>query len=81
MNLARFPRRRYTHGFTPIEAIRAATQVSAAAIGQSAQRGTISAGKRADLVVLNADPTHDIGNTRKIDFVVKSGRIYQRDGH
>ncbi|MEO6927459.1 MAG: amidohydrolase family protein [Rhodanobacter sp.] len=68
-------------GFTPIEAIRAATQVSAAAIGQSAQRGTISAGKRADLVVLNADPTHDIGNTRKIDFVVKSGRIYQRDGH
>ncbi|MHB1271490.1 MAG: amidohydrolase family protein [Rhodanobacter sp.] len=36
-------------GFTPIEAIRAATQVSAAAMGQSAQRGTIAAGKRAEL--------------------------------
>ncbi|OOG61136.1 hypothetical protein B0E47_00215 [Rhodanobacter sp. B05] len=67
-------------GFTPIEAIRAATQISAAAMGQSAQRGTITPGKRADLVVLNADPTHDIGNTRKIDFVVKSGRIYRKDG-
>lgn len=68
-------------GFTPIEAIRAATQVSAAAMGQSAQRGTITPGKRADLVVLNADPSRDIGNTRKIDFVVKSGRIYPRGGN
>ena len=67
-------------GFTPIEAIRAATQISAAAMGQSAQRGTITPGKRADLVVLNADPTHDIGNTRKIDFVIKNGRIYRKDG-
>ena len=68
-------------GFTPLEAIRAATEISAAAIGQSAQRGTIAPGKRADLVVLNADPTRDIGNTRKIDFVIKSGRIYLRDGN
>lgn len=67
-------------GFTPLEAIRAATQISAAAMDQSAQRGTITPGKRADLVVLNADPTHDIGNTGKIDFVVKSGRIYRKDG-
>ena len=49
-------------------------------MGQSAQRGTISAGKRADLVVLNADPTHDIANTRKIDFVVKNGRIFRKAG-
>ncbi|MDE2155636.1 MAG: amidohydrolase family protein [Xanthomonadaceae bacterium] len=67
-------------GFTPIEAIRAATQVSAAAMGQSAQRGTITAGKRADLVVLSADPTHDIHNTRKIAFVIKNGRIYPQKG-
>jgi len=65
-------------GFTPIEAIRAATQISAAAMGQSAQRGTITPGKRADLVVLNADPTRDIHNTRKIAFVVKNGRIYKK---
>ncbi len=62
-------------GFTPIEAIRAATQISAAAMGQSTRRGTITPGKRADLVVLTADPSHDIRNTRKIAFVIKSGRI------
>jgi imidazolonepropionase-like amidohydrolase len=67
-------------GFTPLEAIRAATQISAAATGQSAQRGTITAGKRADLVVLGADPTRDIRNTGKIVFVVKNGRIFPRDG-
>lgn len=68
-------------GFTPLEAIRAATQISAAAMGQSAQRGTITPGKRADLVVLDADPTQDIANTRKIDFVVKNGRIFRKDDH
>ena len=67
-------------GFTPLEAIHAATQISAAAMGQSTQRGTISPGKRADLVVLTADPTHDIHNTEKIAFVIKNGRIYQKDG-
>jgi imidazolonepropionase-like amidohydrolase len=65
-------------GFTPIEAIQAATQVSAAALGQAAERGTITPGKRADLVVLTADPTRDIHNTRKIAFVIKGGRIYRK---
>lgn len=67
-------------GFTPIEAIRAATEVSAAAMGQSAQRGTITVGKRADLVVLSADPTRDIHNTGKITLVIKNGRIHRKDG-
>lgn len=67
-------------GFTPIEAIRAATQISATAIGQSSQRGTISPGKRADLVVLAADPAHDIRNTGKIVLVVKNGHIYPEHG-
>jgi imidazolonepropionase-like amidohydrolase len=69
-------------GFTPLEAIEAATRGGAAALGQSAQRGTITPGKLADLVVLDADPSRDIGNTTKIDFVVKHGRIYAREtGH
>jgi len=65
-------------GFTPIEAIRAATQIGAMATGQAATRGTIAAGMRADLVVLTADPTVDIRNTRKIAFVVKDGTMYRR---
>jgi imidazolonepropionase-like amidohydrolase len=65
-------------GFTPIQAIQAATQVSAAAQGQSASRGTLTPGKRADLVVLAADPSIDIHNTSKIVFVVKNGKEYRR---
>jgi imidazolonepropionase-like amidohydrolase len=65
-------------GFTPLQAIEAATEVGAAALGQSAKRGTVTPGKLADLVVLDADPSHDIHNTKKIDFVVKHGRIYTR---
>ena len=65
-------------GFTPVEAIRAATQVSAGALGQQASRGTIAPGKRADLVVLTADPAKDIHNTTKIDFVIKNGNVFRR---
>lgn len=64
-------------GFTPLEAIRAATQVGAAAMGQAGSRGTIAPGKSADLVVLTADPSVDIHNTTKIDFVVKHGVVHR----
>lgn len=68
--------------FTPIEAIEAATHISAEALGQGAERGTVAPGKRADLVVLTADPSRDIHNTRKIAFVIKNGIIYRRhDAH
>ncbi|HET7561113.1 MAG TPA: amidohydrolase family protein [Rhodanobacteraceae bacterium] len=63
-------------GFTPLQAIHAATAVGAAALGQAAKRGTVTPGKLADLVVLDADPSRDIHNTTKIDFVVKHGKVY-----
>jgi imidazolonepropionase-like amidohydrolase len=66
-------------GFTPLEAIRAATQIGAMAMGQSATRGTIAPGMRADLIVLDADPTVDIHNTTKIAFVVKDGIVYSHN--
>lgn len=65
-------------GFTPVEAIQAATQFSAMAVGHGADRGTVTPGKRADLVVLDADPGKDIRNTTKIDFVVKNGIVFER---
>ncbi|MDP2479848.1 MAG: amidohydrolase family protein [Candidatus Palauibacterales bacterium] len=65
-------------GFTPLEAIVAATRVSAMAIGQSATRGTITPGQRADLVVLSADPTADIHNTRRVVRVFQEGRAHER---
>jgi hypothetical protein len=42
---------------------------------KAAFTGTLEAGKIADIVVLNADPLANIGNTREIDIVIKAGQI------
>ncbi len=42
-------------------------------------RGSIEVGKRADLLVLNADPLADIGNIRHIDEVILEGTVIDRD--
>jgi imidazolonepropionase-like amidohydrolase len=57
-----------------------ATIVSAKAMGLEQEIGTVTPGKRADLVVFGADPTHDIHNARQVRFVVRNGVLYsQRD--
>jgi imidazolonepropionase-like amidohydrolase len=40
--------------------------------------GTLEAGKRADLVVLDADPTTDAAHWRELRVVVRNGRAYRR---
>ena len=62
-------------GFTPLEAIAAATSVAADALGLE-DRGVIAPGRRADLVVLERDPTADIANTRSVMWVMKGGMRY-----
>jgi imidazolonepropionase-like amidohydrolase len=66
-------------GFTPLEAISAATLNSAQAVGAASKLGSVVPGKLADLVVLNANPADDIRNTRSIAFVVRGGVIHRRD--
>jgi imidazolonepropionase-like amidohydrolase len=60
-------------GLTPMQAITAATGRNAELL-HAADRGTIAAGKRADLLVLDADPLVDIRNTQKIVAVYHNGR-------
>ena len=60
-------------GLTPMQAITAATGENAKLL-HSPDRGTIAVGKRADLLVLDADPLVDIRNTRKIFAVYHDGR-------
>jgi imidazolonepropionase-like amidohydrolase len=60
-------------GLSPLDAIRAATAVPAEVMGLSSESGTIAIGKRADLVVLDADPLVDIHNLRKGRWVVVGG--------
>jgi len=61
-------------GFTPAEALVAATRVSARATGISKTHGTIEPGQAADLVILRADPTAEIGNAKAFELVIKAGR-------
>ena len=65
-------------GFTPLEAIRAATQVGAMALGQGDRLGVIAPGRVADLVVVERDPVADIANLRSVLFTVKKGRRFER---
>jgi imidazolonepropionase-like amidohydrolase len=58
----------------PLEAIRSATQVSARSLGIDADRGTLEAGKRADLLILTADPLRDVKNVRRIAAVYRNGK-------
>ena len=65
-------------GFTPMEALQAATLKPAQFLGLSDQLGTIAPGKSADFVVLNANPLDNIANTRKIYKVYLRGEEVDR---
>ena len=65
-------------GLPPIEAIHAGTGNAARILGADQDLGTIEVGKWADLVLLDADPTADIRNTRRIWQVVKQGELIDR---
>ena len=65
-------------GFTPLEALQCATRNPAEYLGRLDTLGTIVEGKIADLVLLDANPLDDIGNTRKIWAVVVNGKILLR---
>ena len=62
-------------GFTPMEAIVAATKHGAMAAKGLQDFGTLEVGKLADLVVLDADPLASIANIRKIRSVMKEGQL------
>jgi Tol biopolymer transport system component len=65
--------------FTPLEAIAAATSVAARIMGAAKDVGRIAPGLLGDIVILDADPTQDIHNTRKIWRVIQSGRVIDRE--
>ncbi len=65
-------------GLTPIKALEAATIRPAQYFNIEAELGTIESGKFADLILLDANPLHDITNTQKINSVMKSGKLYNR---
>ncbi|HEY1612402.1 MAG TPA: amidohydrolase family protein [Rhizomicrobium sp.] len=65
-------------GFTPMQAIEAATRIGARTIGKSTEMGTIEPGKLADLLFVARDPLTDIDNIKSVVMTVKRGRLYRR---
>lgn len=63
-------------GFTPLEAIQAATIVPARAMNLDGESGSIEVGKRADLILIDGDPLADIRNLRKVRSVMTVGVLY-----
>lgn len=62
-------------GMTPAEVLVASTRDAAAAMGRGDDLGTLEPGKAADLLILEADPTADVRNLRRIERVVKGGVV------
>jgi imidazolonepropionase-like amidohydrolase len=63
-------------GFTPLEALQAATLNPAKFLGKTDTYGTIQVGRVADLVLLDMNPLEDIGHTRKVNAVVLGGKFF-----
>jgi hypothetical protein len=63
-------------GFTPLQALQAATIEPALALGVEKESGSLALGKRGDVLLLDADPLADIHNTRSVWRTVAAGAVY-----
>lgn len=66
-------------GFTPGQALAAATLMPARLLGQEAHTGSITVGKNADLVLVEGDPSQKLGALRQTRVVMLDGRLLDAD--
>ncbi len=66
-------------GIPPIDAIRMATYNGAKFIRRENEIGSVEKGKKADLLIVKGNPAEKISDTRNIVYVIKDGRILDRD--
>lgn len=67
-------------GMSPADAIMTATHNAADLLGISADAGSIQPGRYADLIAVKGDPLEDITRMEHVDWVMKGGTVYKRDG-
>ncbi|MBA3659183.1 MAG: amidohydrolase family protein [Gemmatimonadales bacterium] len=68
------------YGMAPMQAIRSATSVAAALLDRSDSLGAVAPGHYADLIAVKGNPLADITELQRVEFVMKAGRVYKRDG-
>ncbi|HWE05546.1 MAG TPA: amidohydrolase family protein [Rhizomicrobium sp.] len=68
-------------GFSPMDAIVAATRIGAMTIGKSRETGTVEPGKLANFVFVSKNPLDDIANLKRVTMTVKRGRLYRRSAY
>jgi imidazolonepropionase-like amidohydrolase len=66
-------------GMPILEAIKAATVSASQLLGESERIGSIEAGKFADIIALDGDPTRDVQAMGRVKFVMKDGVVYRND--
>jgi len=67
-------------GMSPLQAIQSATGTAARALGLADRLGTVAVGRIADLIVVDGDPSMDIGALRQVRLVLQAGQVVARDG-
>jgi len=67
-------------GMAPMQVLLSATRHLAEAYDVHAELGTLEPGKRADLLILEADPLEAVGNYRRCAAVMKDGEFVDREG-
>ena len=68
------------YGMSPMQAIQAGTMSGATLLGREAEVGSVERGKFADLVAVKGDPLQDITLLLHVDFVMKGGAVFKRNG-
>ena len=68
------------YGMTPMQAIVSGTSGGATLLGLETEIGTVAAGKRADIVAVRGDALHNIQILENVQFVMKDGVVFKRDG-
>lgn len=66
-------------GLSPMEAIQTSTIGNAKLFGITEDRGSLTVGKRADIIAVDTDPMEDIRALEDVDFVMKDGKVYKQD--
>lgn len=66
-------------GMSPTQALESATRLPCEWLGNADKRGTVETGKLADLILLDADPTTNISNTRRISAVILGGKYFSAE--